>query len=127
MRPLFPGYLFVAFDIEKDGWRKVNSTHGITRIVSLGNDPAPVPLDLVRQLMQRCDREGQLLPMEEFKSGDAVEVIKGPIADFIATAQSIDADRRVWVLMEIMGARTGSRSARSKCERCDRRQKRAVR
>jgi transcriptional antiterminator RfaH len=103
MRPLFPGYMFVAFDIEKDGWRKVNSTYGITRIVSLGNDPTPVPLDLVCQLMQRCDREGQLLPVEEFKPGDEVEVINGPFADFIATVESIDADRRVWVLMEIMG------------------------
>jgi transcriptional antiterminator RfaH len=39
MLPLFPGYLFVAFDIGKDGWRKVNSTYGITRIVTLGNAP----------------------------------------------------------------------------------------
>jgi len=83
----------------------------------------PVPRDLVCQLMQRCNRAGQLLPMEEFKPGDAVEVIKGPFADFIATVQSIDADRRVWVLMEIMGGgRTGSRSARSRCEQSDRRQ-----
>ncbi len=103
LRPLFPGYLFVAFDIGKDGWRKVNSTYGITRIVSLGKDPTPVPSDLVRDLMQRCDRDGQLLPVETFKPGDEVRVINGPFANFIATVESIDADRRVWVLMEIMG------------------------
>jgi len=47
MLPLFPGYLFVALDITTDGWRKVNSTYGITRIVSLGNNPTPVPRDFV--------------------------------------------------------------------------------
>jgi transcriptional antiterminator RfaH len=103
MRPLFPGYLFVAFDITTDGWRKVNSTHGVTRIVSLGNKPTPVPRDLVDQLMQRCDCEGQMLPRDAFEPGDAVEVIKGPFANFIATVHNIDADRRIWLLMEIMG------------------------
>jgi transcriptional antiterminator RfaH len=34
MRPLFPGYLFVAFDKARGGWQAVNSTYGITRLVS---------------------------------------------------------------------------------------------
>jgi transcriptional antiterminator RfaH len=38
MRPLFPGYLFVALDIRQGLWRAVNSTLGITRLVSLGRD-----------------------------------------------------------------------------------------
>ena len=29
-RPLFPGYIFVAFDVARGFWRTVNSTHGIT-------------------------------------------------------------------------------------------------
>jgi transcription antitermination factor NusG len=29
MRPLFLGYLFVAFDITTDGWRKINFRHVI--------------------------------------------------------------------------------------------------
>ena len=31
---------------------------------------------------------------------------KGPFAEFIATIESIAPDRRVWVLMEIMGGQT---------------------
>jgi transcriptional antiterminator RfaH len=31
---------------------------------------------------------------------------KGPFADFVATIESITPDRRVWVLMEIMGGAT---------------------
>jgi len=106
MRPLFPGYLFVAFDVQTGGWRTVNSTYGITRLVSLGNAPTPVPLDLINQLILRCDEEGKLMPPKMFAPGDEVAVTKGPFADFIATIESVTPDRRVWVLMEIMGRET---------------------
>ena len=58
LQPLFPGYIFVAFDPSKGGWRAINATLGNTRLVSFGKDPAPVPLDLISQLMLRCDRSG---------------------------------------------------------------------
>lgn len=106
MRPLFPGYLFVALDMLRGGWRSVNSTYGITRLVSLGKEPTPVPLDLVSQLMLRCDREGKLLPPKLLKPGDEVMLTKGPFMDFVARIEAIAPDRRVYVLMELMGAQT---------------------
>lgn len=106
MRPLFPGYLFVALDMLRGDWRSVNSTYGVTRLVSFGKEPTPVPLDLVSQLMLRCDREGKLLPPKLLKPGDEVTLTKGPFTDFVATIERIAPDRRVFVLMEIMGAKT---------------------
>ena len=104
--PLFPGYLFVAFDTSRGGWRAVNSTHGITRLVNLGKDPVAVPLDLVSQLMLRCDEAGKLLPPRILKQGDEVTMTSGPFSDVIATIESVTPDRRVWVLMDIMGGKT---------------------
>ncbi|NYS26845.1 transcriptional activator RfaH [Rhodobacteraceae bacterium 2376] len=106
MRPLFPGYIFVALNLLHGGWRVVNSTYGIKRLVSLGKEPTPVPLDLVSQLMQRCDREGKLLPPGLLQPGDEVMLTKGPFADFVARIESIAPDRRVYLLMELMGAQT---------------------
>lgn len=106
LHPLFPGYLFVAFDIAKGGWRAVNSTYGITRLVSLGKEPTAVPLDLVSQLMLRCDSEGKLLPPKLFASGGKVVLSTGPFADYVATIETIAPDRRIWTLMEIMGRQT---------------------
>ena len=106
MRPLFPGYLFVALDIGQGSWRSVNSTYGVTRLVSLGKEPTPVPLGLIAQLMLRCDREGKLLPPKLLKPGDQVTLTKGPFTDFVATIDSIAPDKRIWVLMELMGAQT---------------------
>ncbi len=105
-RPLFPGYIFVAFDAAQGHWRAVNSTHGVTRLVSFGKKPAEVPLNLVSQLMLRCDAQGKLLPPNLLKPGDQVTLTKGPFANFAAEVEKVAPDRRVWVLMEIMGAQT---------------------
>lgn len=103
LRPLFPGYFFVAFNVAQGLWRTVNSTYGITRLVSFGMEPTAVPLDLVSQLMLRCDAKGKLLPPAFLKPGDQVTLTKGPFANFMAEVETIAPDRRVWVLMEIMG------------------------
>lgn len=105
-RPLFPGYLFVAFDPRKGGWSAVNSTYGITRLVSFGAAPVAVPPDLVSELMQRCDAKGMLLPPPVLKPGDQVTMTRGPFADFAATVAELAPDQRVWVLLELMGRET---------------------
>lgn len=103
MRPLFPGYIFVSFDASRGHWRAVNSTYGITRLVSFGTEPAAVPLDLITELKLRCDAKGKLLPPQHLMPGEQVTLIKGPFANFVAEVERFEPDRRVWVLMQIMG------------------------
>ncbi|RME17531.1 MAG: transcriptional activator RfaH [Alphaproteobacteria bacterium] len=105
-KPLFPGYIFVAFDAGRGLWRKINSTRGVTKLVSFGREPVPVPLDLVSQLMLRCDAAGKLLPPKLLKPGDRVAITKGPFANFIAEVEQIAPDRRIWVLLDLMGGQT---------------------
>ncbi|SDK67104.1 transcription termination/antitermination protein NusG [Aliiruegeria lutimaris] len=105
-RPLFPGYIFVAFDPALGPWRKVNATQGVTRLVSFGKAPAPVPHDLVLHLKQRCDTDGRLLPPKLPKPGDQVTLATGPFANFVAQVEKLAPDQRVWVLMDIMGGQT---------------------
>lgn len=105
-RPLFPGYLFVAFTMGRGGWRAVNSTHGVTRLVGFGGTPAEVPGPLVAGLMARCDASGRLSGGSDPKPGDAVRIVAGPFTDFVARVQDIDAERRVCVLLDLMGRTT---------------------
>jgi transcriptional antiterminator RfaH len=105
-RPLFPGYIFVGFSAGAGHWRAVNSTYGVTRLVSFGQEPAPVPLEIVSQLMSRCDASGKLLPPKLLRPGDRVSLTSGPLANFVAEVERIAPDRRVWVLMDIMGGQT---------------------
>ena len=106
LRPLFNGYLFVNFDTSKGGWRAINSTYGITKLVSFANEPQPVPNDLVSNLMQRCDEDGKILPPRAFKAGEIVTLSGGPFSDFVATVETVEADQRVWVLLDLMGRAT---------------------
>ena len=105
--PLFPGYLFVSFDPERHGWRAINSTLGVRRLVAFGTAaPVPVPRRLVVDLMARCDAEGRLQELSAIAPGDRVRLTSGPFADFVTTVEKVDADRRVWVLLDILGRET---------------------
>jgi len=101
--PLFPGYVFVAFDPAAAGWRAVNATRGVSRLISFGDRPAIVPDDLVTALMQRCDEAGRLRPVAP---GDRVALTRGPFAAFVGTVESLEPERRVWVLLDLLGGRT---------------------
>src|SRR5271154_5448708 len=41
--PVFPGYIFVALDVERDRWRSINGTFGVARLLSAEGRPIPVP------------------------------------------------------------------------------------
>lgn len=103
LRPLFPGYVFVAFDACDAQWRAIRSTQGITRLVSFGEKPALVPAALVDALRGRCGADGCLRDAAQLEIGDSVTVTQGPFAAFAATVETIEPDRRVWVLLDLMG------------------------
>ena len=102
---MFPGYMFVAFERKSAPWRKVNSTIGVSRLVSFdGNgEPRELPLDIVSGLMLRCDASGKILPSTQLLAGDQVQVMSGPFSNFIATIENIDAKHRIWILIDFMG------------------------
>ena len=105
-RPLFPGYMFVGVELDTAPWRAVNGTIGVSRLVSFTNNYKPLPLKFISSLMLRCDEEGKLLLLKTLNTGDSVEVLAGPFANFVATVEKIDAEQRVWILMDFMGQST---------------------
>lgn len=106
LKPLFPGYMFVRVDSDAAPWRAINSTLGVSRLVSFDGAPKPMPLPLISNLMQRCNTAGKLLPPKALNAGDSVDVLSGPFANFVATVEEVDAQQRVWLLMEFMGQST---------------------
>lgn len=67
--PVFQGYIFVMSDAARGGWRAINCTSGITRLVSFGGAPRAVPDGIVSGLMLRCDMQGKFMPPERLKPG----------------------------------------------------------
>lgn len=106
-KSLFPGYLFVSFDREAMRWRTINSTYGVSRLVAFGNEgPTEVPGTLISALRQRCDQDGRLIAAPQFENGDQVRLINGPFADFVGTIDELNAEQRIWVLLDVLGKGT---------------------
>ena len=106
LKPLFPGYMFVAFETVSAPWRKINSTLGVSRIVTFSDVPKPVPYGLIKALKEKSEETDAAEAVIKFSKGDTVLVNSGPFAEFITKIETIDAQQRIWVLMEIMGRET---------------------
>jgi transcriptional antiterminator RfaH len=105
-KPLFPGYMFVRFNKAESEWHKINSTYGVSRLITFNSHLKSIPTKFVDSLMKRYDLSGKLIPVQKLKKGDQVTVLKGPFANFIATVEKYEADQRIWILMDLMGRKT---------------------
>jgi transcriptional antiterminator RfaH len=98
--------MFIRFDKAESEWHKINSTYGVSRLITFNSFPKSVPTKFVDSLMKRCELSGKLLPIKKLREGDQVEILTGPFADFIATVEKYEADHRIWILMDLMGRKT---------------------
>lgn len=99
--PMFPRYLFIRLDSSDQGksWSPIRSTLGVSQLVHFGARAAKVDDTLVDLLRQR----ERSLPTEAmFQSGDSVVITDGPFAGLEAIYQTADADRRAFILLEIL-------------------------
>jgi transcriptional antiterminator RfaH len=103
--PLFPRYLFVAVDLETQRWRAIHSTSGVARLVCNGDEPAPVPLEVVLGLQQREDAAGfvKLERRPQFTPGERVRVVDGIFTDTLGLFEGTTDRDRVAILLDLLG------------------------
>jgi transcriptional antiterminator RfaH len=101
---LFPRYLFIELDLDRDRWLSVRSTIGVASLfTSRDGSPIAVPAGVVEALLARFD--GQLVRFDvDLKPGQRVRLLSGPFADFVGTIERLDNTGRVRVLLELMNA-----------------------
>jgi transcriptional antiterminator RfaH len=104
-RPLFPRYLFVRFDLERDQWRSINGTFGVAYLVANGNEPVPVPNNVVDAIQARHD-DDELVVLHEpesFELGQKLEIVDGPFAWHTGLFQRLSDADRVVLLLDLLG------------------------
>lgn len=107
LRPVFPGYLFIKFGSERADWRKINSTFGVSKLISFeAAKPAPVPDPLMAGLRARCDDHHVLQPLDDLRTGERVRMLSGAFADFVGEVEEMVANDCVRLLFELMGQTT---------------------
>lgn len=105
LRPLFPRYLFVELDVERQRWRSVNGTRGVVHLVCQGDRPAPVPVGIVEDLRARADAAGAV-PLEALAlltPGRALQVTAGPFAGHVGRFATLTSQERIVLLLELLG------------------------
>jgi transcriptional antiterminator RfaH len=102
----FPGYLFVAIDLERERWRAINGTLGVVRLVTARERPAPAPRGLVESLQRHADADGRLDLSLGAGVGDPVAVTVGPLAGQLGVIEQLRGPERVRVLLDLMNRET---------------------
>ena len=103
IKPLFPGYIFVSFDLNTFNWNAVNNTIGLSKLVAVNNVPQSVPGNFIYLLRARCNYRGILSTGTKRELGTTVEVLRGPFSNMIGLVEKIDPKDRITLLFEMLG------------------------
>lgn len=104
LAPLFPRYLFLAFDLTRDKWRAINATHGVSTLIMQGDRPTPVRDGVIETLIASSSPLGAVQFCRDIAPGERVRLVAGPFAGQLGILERLDSAGRVQVLLEIMGA-----------------------
>lgn len=106
--PFFPRYLFVAIDVERQRWRSINSTVGVSRIVGSGDKIEPVSACVVDAIRAREDAAGYVgvaSPLSRLLPGAPVRVAAGPFENCNGLFEALTDRDRVAILLDLLGRR----------------------
>jgi transcriptional antiterminator RfaH len=101
--PLFPRYLFLILDPQRDPWLSVKSTVGVSSLITCDDRPIAVPQGIVETLIENTDEANLTLFNRGLVAGQSVRILRGPFADFVGTLERLDDAGRVRVLLDMMG------------------------
>jgi transcriptional antiterminator RfaH len=99
--PLFPGYCFVAIELQ---WHAAHRAPGTNGLVMNGGGPAHVPDNVIAELKSR-ERNGfiELSKPRSPRVGSRVKVTIGPFAGQLGIYAGMKPHQRVEVLLTLLG------------------------
>ena len=105
VEPLFPGYLFARFEVEKH-YRAVSYATGVRKIVEFGLGPVELDATMIAAIKERMV-DGYVTPCSErfkFKMGQIVHIKGGPLTGIEAVFMREMTERnRVLLLLNTLG------------------------
>ena len=106
IKPVFPGYIFIAINLEENNWHKINNTRGISSIILFGNEIPLIHSELIEALKHRFVIDNFSKTADTFKVGMNAEITNGPFAQLIGKIEEINAGQRIWILLDVLGTQT---------------------
>lgn len=103
LKPLFPGYIFGKFDLEKD-FSLVRWARGVKKILGFGGYYTPVSEEVVKIIKERTDSQGVVRKTYHFKPNDVVSIKSGPLRNLLGIFERwVSGSERVRVLLNLIG------------------------
>jgi len=100
--PLFPGYLFVRFNMETH-YRAVQYARGVRGLVAFGERPALIDEAIIESIKLRLHGGYVTVQPPLFRSGEIVRINKGPLQGFEAAFErEMSAQQRVVLLLQML-------------------------
>jgi len=118
--PLFPRYIFIERNLDDQCWRAIHSTVGISQLVCQNDRPVPLPEGVVEQFREHEDGKGHVSvgSLRSFVVGEKLQILVGAFADQAGKFESLCADGRVSILLEMLGRRISIRVPASAVSAC---------
>jgi len=113
-RKLYPGYVFVELELDKDGripdkvWFMIKETEGVGDFIGSNGKPSPMtPKDQGKMLEAAEKVEDEASIKTEYKKGDKIKVINGAFQNFEGEVDEIIPDKgMVRIITTIFGRPT---------------------
>lgn len=110
--PLFPRYLFIQFDPNRDQWRRIYRSRGIAGLIVVTTDkPIPTPVGIIEHLQSRTsarrivDDPGEHPEASRIRAGATGTVLQGPWAGWQGVCTLSRRDR-LTLLLSLFGRST---------------------
>ena len=109
VRKLFPSYIIIEMEMDRDSWHLVTTAPGVTHFVGSGTKPQPLRENELNRILNRGQKgkeEGKDLEVP-FRTGDQVKVTDGPFTEFTGIVEEVHPDRqKLKVMVSIFGRAT---------------------
>lgn len=124
-RPRIPGYVLVRMDMNENSWRLVKDTPAVTGFVGNQQDPVPLSLSEVVNMLAPTDKEAAKVTVEDgqveiskatqrtapvvadFSVGESITITSGPFETLSATIAEVNAEtQKLTVLVTIFERET---------------------
>lgn len=105
---LFPGYIFVRFDL-REMKRSVMHAPGVLNLPVFGGKIIAVPSQVIEQLQDELSGKKVVEASVPFKVGDETTIMDGAMRGLqVKVIELLPAQQRVMVLMELLGTQVQS-------------------
>lgn len=110
-RKLYPGYVFVELELDKDGripdkvWFMIKETEGVGDFIGSNGKPSPMTASDEAKMLEAAERPEEAPSLKtEYKQGDKVKVTDGPFQNFEGEVDAILSEQgKVRIITPIFG------------------------